>query len=254
VDVLVVAPDIGLPWAANEARHIVNTLGAKIVSGKVTIADIMDKVDAGNFDVLWFATHGNESGISLSDDMLPADVLAQMARRCGAKLVFLNACSSERVANAIYAAVQVPVICAIAETMDHLAYFTAHAFANDIAKLSDPEVADFRKAFQRSRTQNFRMVPEMGNERGTLDAATVEQVYRNRNRLWELSTKIDNIIGIVNEMRREEQERIEERKEDRRSLNTLKMAVGFLIFLVIIVLILNIFNFYTMQSIVAGAL
>lgn len=244
MEVLVVAPDVGLPWAADEARYIVNTLGAKIVSGKVTVASIMDKVDAGSFDVLWFATHGSESGIVLSDDMLSADILAQIARRCGAKLVFLNACDSERVANAIYAAVQVPVICTIAETMDYAAYFTGRAFASDLAK-----GVDFSEAFRRSRTQNFRMIPDMGNGRSTLNAAAMEQVYRNRDQIWELFQEQKRQGGILDQISKQEARRAADRAEDRRKMSQIIGAVIILIVLVIAVLFLSIYLAVTVQSI-----
>jgi hypothetical protein len=249
VDVLVVAPDIGLPWAADEARYLVNTLGAKIVSGKVTVASIMDEVDAGLFDVLWFATHGSEAGITLSDDVLTSDILAQIARRCEAKLVFLNACSSDRVAADIYAAVQVPVICTIAETMDYAAYFTGRAFASDLAG-----GVDFSEAFARSRTQKFRMIPDMGNGRETLNTAAVEQIYRNRNQIWELFQEQKRQSAILDRINKQELQRSADRAEDRRKMSQIIVAMVVLIALVIIILFLVVYLSISFQSLQQGIL
>lgn len=182
MNALVIAPRVNLPWAESEAQHVHNLIGGNIVTGDVTIRSVLDASDGKRFDLLWFASHGDDQGIDLSNERLTPDVLAQLVRRTRAKLVFLNACSSEQVAQGIFSMVQVPVVCTIAKTNDTTAYFTGRVFAESVAS-----GISFEESFESSRTKSFRMIPEPnGKNMGYLES----QVYTNRDDIYQLRREI----------------------------------------------------------------
>lgn len=248
--ILVVAPDVGLPKAQEEAQHVINTHpGSHLVSGTVTTGHILNAIRGRDFDALWFICHANEDGLDLGADYrYGADVLSQMVRRTSARLLFLNACSTRSVAERIFAVTQIPVVCTRSDVMDEESLIAGRWFADELA-----DGRNYREAFAASKLDNFLMIDGNGQSGGALGTAIREQVYRNRDQLWELNNRVQNIADTIDELRREERIRIVERAEDRRRVITLQWAVGFLIMMVLIILVLNIFTFYSMQSLLGAA-
>src|SRR5690606_10461033 len=78
--------------------------------------DIAKAVQEGPYDVLWFASHGNEQGVLLSDGLLSIQGVGQYARH--ASLCVLNTCASENVALSIIAGGETDMICTIADVKD----------------------------------------------------------------------------------------------------------------------------------------
>jgi len=98
LNVLIVAPEhpdlshVIAEVAAYKRNHNVVAL-----EGVVRDLDIANAVEEGPYDVIVFASHGNEQGIALSSDMLSLEAAQQYVRRSGATLAVLNTCDSESV-------------------------------------------------------------------------------------------------------------------------------------------------------------
>ena len=98
--VLLVAPEYGdagdpLETVA-EVRGIQSTYQTEQLRGRVTVADIYELTKDRQFDIIHFAGHGDDDGIDLGGERLTMDMLARIARKTRAKLVYLNACDSAR--------------------------------------------------------------------------------------------------------------------------------------------------------------
>lgn len=97
MNVLLVAPDVGLQGAANEVRAVSLALHPVVLNGPVTRKDLLDTMAGHIWDVIWFATHGDPTGIRLSDGTVPISDLTSIARNSNARLIVLNSCSSRLV-------------------------------------------------------------------------------------------------------------------------------------------------------------
>lgn len=70
LNILLVAPDHpDLPSVAAEVAAIRQHHDVIALVGPVRDADIARAVQNGPYDVIWFATHGNERGVQLSDGL-----------------------------------------------------------------------------------------------------------------------------------------------------------------------------------------
>lgn len=141
VGVLLVAPDSGLPNAAEETQRIVNLLRPQVLLGTVTVSDVLDCVQSNDFDVVWFLGHSGPDGLQLSDGVLSPVHLTQILRQCPPRLVVLNSCSSFAVANQLHDALQCAVICTVIDVADIDAYITGAALASALAQGKDISAA-----------------------------------------------------------------------------------------------------------------
>lgn len=191
---LVVAPsNPDIPHAEAEAKYLVNRLGATLVNGEVTVESLLDAINGGSFELLWFAAHGDENGVHLYDSVLEGSHIAMIARRVGAEKIFINTCDSERVAEEIYSRVQIPIICTIAEIGDTSAYITARSFATDLSRGKT-----FEEAFNLSSGPvGFRLIP-MANGNGRQHAAMYVQVERNRSEIYDLKNDVEELRRASN--------------------------------------------------------
>ncbi|CAN5442041.1 hypothetical protein BH10CHL1_BH10CHL1_18020 [soil metagenome] len=93
--ILLIVPD--QPGINNipEVRAITSLGRTVVLSGTVTVADVYQQARYAKFDIIHFATHGDESNQMLSNGeaMSPEDV-AQCGRQCGAHLIFFSSCRS----------------------------------------------------------------------------------------------------------------------------------------------------------------
>jgi hypothetical protein len=98
LDILVIAPEhpdlthVVAEVAAYKRNHNVIAL-----SGVVRDLDIANAVEEGPYDVIVFASHGEEIGIRLSDSILSLEAAQQYVKRSGATLAVINTCSSESI-------------------------------------------------------------------------------------------------------------------------------------------------------------
>jgi hypothetical protein len=131
--VLLVAPSTNLLLAYEEVQDISRSgLTVTPLLGNVTRVELLRDIKAGQYDVLWLATHGSAEGIQLSDGMLPAGDLLPMVRE-RFKLVVLNTCSSLLTAQLIQEEGGVGVICTIADVPDVQAYAMGSLLASHLA-------------------------------------------------------------------------------------------------------------------------
>ena len=146
MNVLLVSPDFGLQAAVNEVRQVSMSLHAVILNGTVTRKDLVDTLGDHKWDAIWFATHGDQKGIRLSDNVVNIADLTAIVRNSGAYLVVLNSCSSRYVGLELHYELGVDVITTEADADDISAYQTGALLARNLA--NGLTVFD---AFERSR-------------------------------------------------------------------------------------------------------
>lgn len=186
MNVLLVAPDVGLDSAKQEVRAVSLALNATLLNGTVTRKDVLDTLHAKQWDVVWFATHGDEHGIQLSDASLPTGDLAAIVRNSRATLLVLNSCSSRNVARDIHYDLDrsINIICTQAAADDITAYQTGALLARNLA-----QGLSVRDAYERSRPGNdslyffFGADGQRGDSNDEFDALL--QIMRNEfSKLW----------------------------------------------------------------------
>lgn len=130
--VLVVAPSTDLLLVDDEVQQVVNALRAKVLQGsQANVHGLLAMLDE-SFDVVWFATHGDEFGVYLSDGILsPAEITA-MVRSAGVSLVVLNTCSSRPVALTIHDELRISLVCTVRAVPDRTAFVTGTIFAKKL--------------------------------------------------------------------------------------------------------------------------
>lgn len=129
LNTLVIAPESDLARADAEAVAVANLLPGYLLQGEVTVDALLNQAERGKWDVLWFATHGDEYGIVLSDGHLSTSALTTLVRTSGARLIVLNTCSSLQVALAIHNELLTDFICTVRPIPDLSAYLTGKQFA-----------------------------------------------------------------------------------------------------------------------------
>lgn len=155
--ILIAPTQTDLAMAPAEIQDVANLLGADLILGVVDLARVFRELskDNGGYELIWFASHGDDFGIHLSDNVIDGDTLAAALRGTRARLIMLNTCSSERAAEQIYSATSVPVICNVGPVADAAAYATARRFAYEIAG-----GLDVVRAFALAKTKTFRLIPD----------------------------------------------------------------------------------------------
>lgn len=141
MNVLLIAPDLGLPLAADEIRAISRALPPVILHGTVTRRDVLNALTDHSWDVLWFVTHGDEHGIQLTDGYLSTSDLTAVVRASAARLVVLNTCASRGVGLELHYELGVSVITTVGEINDATAYQAGVLLAAALAETNDVEQA-----------------------------------------------------------------------------------------------------------------
>lgn len=150
--VLLVAPRTDLLMADEEVEDVIRSgLTVTPLLGRVTATQLIREIKSGQFDALWFATHGSAGGIQLTDGLITAEELIPLARE-RFRLVVLNTCASLQVAQMIQEEAEVDVVCTISEVPDRQAYQTGSLFASALSK--SPNVA---AAYMRSKPGGNRL-------------------------------------------------------------------------------------------------
>lgn len=164
MNVLLIAPDLGLPLAADEVRAISLALHPVILNGTVTRRDVLNALTDHSWDVLWFVTHGDDHGIQLTDGYLSTSDLTAVVRASGAHLVVLNTCSSRGVGLELHHELGVSVITTVGEINDATAYQAGALLAAALA-----ETHDVVQAFAASRpgqSQNYLLFHNRTRDEG----------------------------------------------------------------------------------------
>jgi hypothetical protein len=149
---LLIAPRSDLENADAEQQRIINTLHPQCILGTVTTSDVLDAIQGGAYDVVWFLGHSGPAGLQLSDGVMPAERLTQILRQSPPRLVVLNSCSNFYTANQIHDYLQCAVIGTVLDAPDLDAFVTGAILANALA-----QGMDIAQAWQASRPPNNRV-------------------------------------------------------------------------------------------------
>lgn len=155
---LIIAPPNDLLMVDNEVQQVVNILGAKVLQGDDADIHGFLQMVSQQFDIIWFAAHGDEKGVYLKDGILNTSEITTLARSAGASLVVLNTCSSRNVALGIYDELKIPLVCTITDIPDRTAFITGTIFARKIA-----EGMGFREAYEDAKpgqNRRYTFLPE----------------------------------------------------------------------------------------------
>lgn len=191
VRVLLVAPYMeNLAGVAQEIFAIERMPGLAVerLAPDAQRRELLHALQRREHDVLWLATHGDETGIALSDtDVLSAEDLIGLVRGAGLFGLVLNSCSSAQIAEMVHDATGVDVVCTVADVPDLAAWQAGVLFARYLG-----ESGNFRTAFDLARpggSTQFRYVPEY---RESLIVAPDRSVFSSE----ELRTIYEAINGI----------------------------------------------------------
>mgnify|MGYP001599218758 CR=1 FL=1 len=150
--VLLVAPRTDLLLVNEEVQSVLRSgLMVTPLIGTVTSRDLLKEIVSGNYDVLWFATHGDATGVLLSDGILSASELVPQVRE-RFRLVVLNTCQSLNVAQQLQEEANVDVICTILDVPDRQAFQTGSLLAAALFKSRN-----ISAAYQRSKPGGNRL-------------------------------------------------------------------------------------------------
>ena len=191
MNVLLVAPDVGLQGAVGEVRAVSLALHPVVLNGQVTRKDLLDAMGGHCWDVIWFATHGDEHGIVLSDGPVPVADLTSIARNSSASLVVLNSCSSRLVGLEIHYELGVDVVTTQTDADDLSAYQAGTFLARNLAQ--GMSVAD---AFERSRPGQQALYYLFSAHDGSEDreAQTIKLMHDGFKRQEDLILTVQNSI------------------------------------------------------------
>lgn len=148
---LLVAPSSDLEYAVNEVQNVANALRPRMLMGHVTLAQVVQELQRTEYDVVWFACHGDADGIRLSDEALTPPMLAQLLRSCPPKMLFLNTCSSFNVAMVVHDSVNTPVMGTICDVPDRDAFVTGSVAARVIERQIANGHLDVGAVYQESK-------------------------------------------------------------------------------------------------------
>lgn len=143
---IVIAPKTDLLLVDAEVAAVVNYLRASLLNGELSVDDVLNKLAAEQWDVIWFAAHGDEKGIHLVNakgekELLSVPLLTSFIRTAGASLVVFNTCSSYQVAQMIYNELLIDFVCTIRPIPDRDAFFTGKSFAIHLGRGKSPHDA-----------------------------------------------------------------------------------------------------------------
>jgi len=131
---LLIAPDFGLSAVADEIRAVSSALRPASLIGQVKRRDLLHALQGHNWDILWFATHGSEIGIELSDGPISISDLTAVVRASGAWLIVLNSCSSRLVGLELHYELGASVITTRTDINDVSAFQTGALLAKALAE------------------------------------------------------------------------------------------------------------------------
>ncbi len=191
MNVLLIAPDSGLAGAINEVRAVSLALHPVVLNGQVTRKDVLDALSGHVWDVVWFACHGDQHGIMLSDAALPISDLTSITRNSEAKLIVLNSCSSRLVGLEIHYELGIDVVCTEADANDLTAYQAGTFLARNLA--AGMSVED---AFERSRPGQQALYYLFSAHDGAEDAEarTIKLMHDGFNRQETLIRQVEASI------------------------------------------------------------
>lgn len=233
-NVLLIAPNVGLEKATEEARAVASSLGAFQLVGKVDRDDVLSAIEQNRrqWDIIWFATHGTEKGVELSDGTLPTDELVALVRNTQAELVVINTCSSRYIGLELHDELGVSVICTQTDAGDLKAYQTGRLLASNLA-----HGMPVRQAFDRSKPGNnllyylFEGTKRANEAEGDRDSEILNLV---RSEFSNIYRALDDFKGEVSarlsEMQSELDGRISSAANESRGIDRRVFAIEAVVF------------------------
>jgi len=218
MNVLLIAPDVGLASVVNEVRSVSMALRAVALTGIVTRKDVLEALPGHTWDIIWFATHGDEQGIMLSDGPVEIADLTAIVRNSHAFLVVLNTCSSRYVGLEMHYELGVDVVCTQAEADDLSAYQTGVLLARNLAE--NMSVAD---AFEQSRPGQ-KSLYFLFSRNGNSDSQTLQRLNAG---FASIEKRMDNLEQKV----ASEIEALKNSLDKRSVWRTVSWLLGFLLLL-----------------------
>lgn len=165
-----------------EIRSITSLHQVTVVNGDVSIRELYQIAQRGNFDVIHFGTHG---GTYQAEDIL------SLARVASASLVFLNACSTGRVASYLVAHGISYAISTNVELADMQAWKVPLSFYEYLARQEHAgEVLNYPVAYSQADSGDGDYSLSVSVERIT----TMAKLTR---RIEELETKVNIAIALL---------------------------------------------------------
>lgn len=202
---LVVAPKTDLLLVDDEVAIVINKLGAQICSGSDANLHGLLRFLRDPFDIIWFATHGDEKGVYLTDGILSISEITTMIRSAGARLTVFNTCASRPVALTIHDELKTDFVCTVKRIPDRTAFVTGAVFAQKIA-----DGLSFEDAFKKARPgqdSTYTYIPgesrdlpmSPGTDRTRRGEVTVEQLQEIVDQLNQLVNGDPNLrlVGLV---------------------------------------------------------
>lgn len=156
---LVVAPKTDLTFVDDEVQQVINILGAKVLQGSQATIHGLLAILREPFGIIWFATHGDETGVYLSDGVLSTSEITTVIRSVGVQLTVLNTCASRPVALTIHDELRTSFVCTIKKVPDRTAFITGTLYARKLA-----EGLGFYQAFLAARPGQDTTYTFLGDE------------------------------------------------------------------------------------------
>lgn len=148
MDILIIAPSTQLSYQADELKIVLKSdYRVTPLTGTVTIRTLVLALDR-HYDIIWFAGHSDEDGLSLSDGNLPVSEFAPLVKN--SRLILLNSCESVGIAARLRDATSVDVIAHIGEVEDRFAFRFGATFIKNLKQYGE----NFKRAFDESITGN----------------------------------------------------------------------------------------------------
>ena len=194
--VLLVAPRTNLLLVDAEVQDVLTSgLDVEPILGDVSRIDLTRKLRSHDFDVLWLATHGDETGILLSDGILSSATIAQLVRG-RISLVVINTCDSYDTAHMLQNETEASVVCTVQKVPDDQAYHTASLFAVALSETGDP-----RDAYERSKPGGNRSYLFLEGKR-KMQNQRPERSEKDINDLFDalLGNRMTGKIGVLDDI------------------------------------------------------
>lgn len=207
MNVLLIAPDLGLTEVANEARAASLALHAVVLNGTVHRKDVLEALAGHVWDIVWFATHGDDKGIQLSDEPVSIADLTAIVRNSGAYLVVLNSCASRYVGLEIHYELGIDTITTESTANDLTAAQTGTLLARNLA--TGMAVQD---AFDRSRPgqQSLYYLFTKVDRDGENELRTIRMLNEWGRRIEAKIGKIERQVNeTISQLRREMTQRFD---------------------------------------------
>ena len=180
-----------LPSVGAEISDIVNSgLDVDLMDGDVTACAVLRRVREHDYEVLWFAAHGNSEHIELSgNEKLSAEELVPLVRN-RFRLVVLNTCNSLRIAQMIQLQANIDVICTLVnwKTGEGVYDGVAYQFGSNlsIALVKQPTIVDAYLNSVLGNDETYLYLPALRTNHSAIEGLNVKFDELNRKLSKEL--------------------------------------------------------------------